>query len=248
MHISGTIEAYGPHANEANAAQAQATIRQFWNQGFPDGYSVTCDVTVVYRASPSGNVVTIEMDKITGPSNVSRFTGNMELNMNEDDALTWTVAHEFGHQIGLRDRYSEGIMSKIRGKFGGRRTSTVEGGYEQNLMGVVGGATESRTVQDLGAENAPGYFTSDDQIRLWVARHTRAERGALSTATKIHMINLLLEGWIADEDVATIESICLAVTDASESTAIKRALEARLLDMTSIGQRTYVRGIITRMP
>jgi hypothetical protein len=52
-----------------------------------------------------------------GPSDVvTVLTGRrkMTLNATESDAFTWTPAHEFGHVLGLQDRCSESIMSKIR--------------------------------------------------------------------------------------------------------------------------------------
>jgi hypothetical protein len=250
MHIAGTLEATGPEASAANAAAAQATIRKYWNQTFADGYRVTCDVTVRYRApgTPPSGVAEIWMERVTGPSHVNTLTDTMTLNMNGANALTWTVAHEFGHQLGLQDRYSESILSMIAGTFGGARTTTPHTGYAGTIMAESGGATQSQTVRDIGVENAPSTFADDDQIRLWVSRHGAAEIGALSTATKIQMINTLLDGWISDEDVATIGSICAAVTSSAESTAVKRALSLRLLDMTSIGQRTRVRVFMAGMP
>src|ERR1019366_7909788 len=143
MRISGTIKAYGSDADATKAATAQATIRQYWKGSFPDGYAVTCDIVVSYEASPSTswNEATIEMTQISGPSKVWPATHTMTLNMREGkdlpgpDPLTWTVAHEFGHQLGLKDRYSEGLISQIKGEFGGKRTATVDPGYEGNLMG-----------------------------------------------------------------------------------------------------------------
>lgn len=248
MHISGKIESYGPESSAANAAAAEATIRKYWNQSFPDGYSVTCDVAVAAGSGSAGDAAKISMEKASQDSHVSRITGVMSLNMNEADALSWTVAHEFGHQLGLKDRYSEAIMSKARGAVGMKRTgSKADPGYEGNLMADVSGATESKNVRDLGTENTPWSWQTDDEVRDWIARQG-GKLGGLSTATKIAMIDKLFEGWISDEDVEAIGEIAKSATPGAQSAAIKSHLTSRLLDMTSIGQRTRVRVFIAGMP
>jgi hypothetical protein len=172
----------------------------------------------------------------------------MVLNLNSAEALTWVVAHEFGHIIGLRDRYSESIMSRARGSFGGQRTNTVEAGYEGNLMGVHQGKLESRNVRDLVAETAPGMLDDDNQVRDWISRHSRPELGALSANIKIRMITTLMGGWISDDDVSAMQQICRSVTDSGEARAIRGAITPRLIDMTSLGQRTQMRVALSQMP
>jgi hypothetical protein len=86
-----------------------------WTKSFPDGYSVTCNVSVRYRdpGTGAGNATQIEAVVISGPSHVTNlpaFDRSMTLNAGESDAFTWTPTHEFGHIIGLQDRYSESIM------------------------------------------------------------------------------------------------------------------------------------------
>src|ERR1019366_336344 len=224
MRISGTIKAYGSDADATKAATAQATIRQYWKGSFPDGYAVTCDIVVSYEASPSTswNEATIEMTQISGPSKVWPATPTMTLNMREGkdlpgpDPLTWTVAHEFGHQLGLKDRYSEGLISQIKGEFGGKRTATVDPGYEGNLMGVSGGQTSSKNVADLGTENSPWFWQDDDWVREWVARNPNL-LSAMSATSKIRMIGRLMEGWISDDDIKAIGRICASVSDVQSS-------------------------------
>jgi hypothetical protein len=83
------------------------------------------------------------------------FSRSMTLNANERDAFTWTAAHEFGHIIGLGDKYSEPILSKIRAIWGGARINTVQPGYANNIMAVDGGVLTSQNLADLAAENEP---------------------------------------------------------------------------------------------
>jgi hypothetical protein len=248
--ISGAMELYGPEATAARAQSIEHSINSTWTSVFPDGYSVSCKITVTYRSegASSGKAAPIEAVKIAGPSHVSSIDRSMTLNANETDAFTWTPAHEFGHVIGLKDRYFEGIMSKIKGKFGGTRTTTVDPRYQANLMAIDGGVLESQNVGDLALENQPSpyWVNDDDQVRDWVNHHNSAEVGLLSTTNKINMIKTLMGGWISDEDVDAIRRICSSVTLKKEADAIRNSID--LLTFTSIGQRTSVRVAFASMP
>lgn len=248
IRISGQMELYGPEASAARALSIQNSINTTWTQNFTDGYSVTCNITVTYKGTgPSGNAAKIEAEKMSGPSNVNPFR-KMTLNANDADAFTWTAAHEFGHVIGLKDRYSESIISKIKGKFGGTRTNTVHPGYDGNIMAVDQGTLASRNLADVAAENAPSpyWMNDDDHIRDWVSVRGAAEIAKLPTVHKLKAVKVLMGGWISDDDMKAIEKICLSVTDKSESQKIQAGVN--LLDFSSLGQRTQMRVIYTRMP
>lgn len=252
IRISGTLAAYGDEASAANAKQAEDTIRKYWNAVFPDGVTVSCDVSVIYvpkgSSLPSG-INSIEMVKRSSPSAANSLTGNITLNMKEGDALTWAVAHEFGHVVGLKDRYSEGIVSSLRGFVGLTRSATpADPGYEHSLMAEVGGSTTERTARNVTLENEPSFLQTDDQIRLWVARHDAGGIRALSLATKTQMINTLLDYWVSSEDVTAIESICSAITDKAESTTVKGILENRVTSITGSGLRARLRLAVAKMP
>jgi hypothetical protein len=80
----------------------------------------------------------------------------MALDLDTPGALDWTVAHEFGHLMGLDDHYSESFLSQLRGAFGGERSgSTPDPGYESNIMGVRRGDVEPINVQALIQRYAP---------------------------------------------------------------------------------------------
>jgi hypothetical protein len=121
-------------------------------------------------------------------------------------------------------------------------------GYCGNLRAEHGGAMEGKNVHDLAEENAPNYFNDDDQIRDWVSNHTGAEIRGLSTDAKIQMINVLLSGWVAGEDISAIRSICRSVSERSEAAAIRHTIESELIHLQSIGQRTELRVVLTQMP
>jgi len=254
VRITGAMELYGAEANAERALSVQNAINNAWTQNFTDGYSVTCNIRVRYRgagSSASANVAQIEAARTSGPSNVSTLPGmdhKMTLNASENGAFTWTPAHEFGHVIGMQDRYSETIMSRVRGTFGGHRTTTAHRGYETNLMAVSGGGLQRQNVVDLAAENEPSPFwvNDDDQVRNWLNAHSRSEIGRLSTMSKIRAIRTLMGGWISDSDVRAIGRICDSVTTRNEADKLRAAIN--MLDFTSIGPRTQVRVIFSRMP
>lgn len=211
-----------------------------------------CNITVVYRGkgSKAGNATQIEAEKIAGPSHVSLGLHglSMTLNANEADAFTWTPAHEFGHIIGLNDRYSEGIVSSVKSMFGGTRAATVEAGYQGNIMAESGGTVVSKNIKDLAEENEPSpYWINDDnQVRDWVNGHSIDEVAKLSTASKLKAIQALMPGWISDDDVNAIARICSGVKSKTEAGAIRSGID--VLSMSSIGQRTMVRLVFAKTP
>ncbi len=90
------------------------------------------------------------------------------------------------------------------------------------------------------------WIDDDDEVRNWVNTHAVTEIRALSTAQKVKAIDTLMSGWISDEDVAAIASICASVILRPEADAIRES--ADLLSMNSIGQRTAVRVAFAKMP
>jgi hypothetical protein len=154
--VTAQIETSGAESDAAKASTIQNTISSNWNGNFSDGFQVTTTPTVTHRpASQSENssATQIEIERAARPSSARRHwvlgSQYMSLNLNESDALTWACAHEFGHLLGLSDRYSESIASKIRGLWGGERETTPHAGYENNIMAITGGVLESRNVSDL---------------------------------------------------------------------------------------------------
>lgn len=253
VEITGRMELFGPEANAARAQSIENSINRVWTRTFPDGHSIRCHVSVRYRgpASSAGNATQIEALNTTGPSHVTDIPGvdrTMTLNARGAEAFGWTAAHEFGHIIGLSDRYSESIMSQIAGRFGGTRHTTVDPDYQTNLMAVHGGVLESRNVADLASENAPSpyWVNDDDRVRDWVTAHSTIEIGRISTTNKLKMMRTLMGGWISDDDVQAMGRICQSVRTAAEARTIQNGID--LTDFSSIGQRTQMRVIFSRMP
>ena len=215
--IDGAMELFGPAATASVATTIEASINSIWTATFPDGYSVTCKIKVRFRGagSTATDVTQIEAVAIDGPSHVGIGTRGryMVLNAKERDAFTWTAAHEFGHIIGLADRYSESIMSKIGGLFGGQRTTTVDTGYSGNLMAVSGGALWSRNLADLAVENEPSpcWINDDDYVSEWVNTSPLSDVTRLPTSSKLKALNTLLGGSACSDDLRAMTKICSSV-------------------------------------
>jgi hypothetical protein len=253
VSIRGQMELSGSEASVARAALIQQSINATWTHTFKDGFEIDCDIHVRYRGpgTSAGLATQITAEKIAGPSHVSPGLGSrsMTLNANEPDAFTWTPTHEFGHILGLQDRYSESIMSKIRSTWGGSRNTWVQAGYEGNIMSTSGGPLESKNVADIAAENEPSaYWTNDDDyVRSWIENHPVApDIARLSTAEKLRAIWILQGGWISGEDLAAMGKICSAVTSHGEAEAIRRGVN--VLIFTDLGQRTKMRVYLAKMP
>lgn len=111
----------------------------------------------------------------------------------------------------------------------------------------VPGASASRTPGSqllIDAHNA----TSDSAIRSFVSSKSSGELGSLPVAEKVRMILRLLSGWIADADVAAIESICNSVITRTEMTILAARIRPQLSSISWLGQRMRVQIAISRLP
>jgi hypothetical protein len=96
-----------------------------------------------------------------------------------------------------------------------------------------------------------GLWTDDNQVRQWVANQDLTAIGRQPPEEKIRMIETLIGGffsWISDDDVDAMERILRSVTSRAEMQRLRRALSARALDFTSLGQRTRFRIALAREP
>jgi hypothetical protein len=253
VSIFGQMELSGAEATAARAAQIQDSINRIWTHTFKDGYEISCRIAVRYRGpgTSAGAATQITAEKIAGPSNVSAdLLGprKMTLNASESDAFTWVCAHEFGHILGLEDRYSETIMSKITSSWGRARTTSIQPGWDGNIMAARGGALESKNIVSIAAENEPSAFwiNDDDYVRNWVGAHSLADIARLSAADKLRAIWILQGGWISGEDLDAMGKICASVKSHAEAAEIQRGVN--LLVFTDLGQRTKMRVFFAKMP
>ena len=154
VKITANMEIFGAEANATIASQMQSTINGMWNKSFSDGFSVSCNASVTFRnATTDADSSKTQISAYRGgsPSSVSRewLIGSRYMSYNLNSNINWTPAHEFGHLLGLDDRYSEGILSQIAGTFGGKRESVIEEGWAGNIMAEHGGVVEGKNVRDL---------------------------------------------------------------------------------------------------
>ncbi len=108
--------------------------------------------------------------------------------------------------------------------------------------------TRDRIIASEGPGVLAGFFNDDDQIRTWVAKQDLAAVGRQPAPEKIRMINTLLDGWVSDDDLDAIDRICRSVTSFQGMVAIQNAISPLEISLTSIGQRTRLRVILSRHP
>jgi len=252
IRISGRIESWGPQSSATRAAEMQAAINRIWTASFAGGFSVSCNVTVTHRTAAATDVLQIEVDNIAGPSSVDiplvYGPRTMQLNAGSRDVYSWVVAHEFGHVLGMADRYSETVISKLCNSYGCARTTTVERGYEALLMGAHNGALDGTTLSDLNSETAPNpyWINDDDQTRAWVMAATPATLTALPGRQKLAAIQVLMGGWISDADMTAIVRICAAVRSSADARLIRDGVRDQ--NFTSLEQRAQMRLAKMQMP
>jgi hypothetical protein len=71
------------------------------------------------------------------------------------------------------------------------------------------------------------HATSDTDIRTWVFGADSKTIAALPAAEKVRLVNRLIDGWVAEGDIAAVEKICGAITSATEMKSIRDAVGGR---------------------
>jgi hypothetical protein len=143
--INVDFQLIGTDADAQKAQKIQESINKFWNITWktPVGdFNLITNVTVTYTSRPTylKNAV-IELYKLKGKrSTIFKFgigypqNRKMAINL-EDGDLEWTSAHEFGHYLGLDDRYTD---KKAEGD---KTVSVSMPGWENTIMGAESGGT-----------------------------------------------------------------------------------------------------------
>lgn len=250
LSITGRAEAWGAEANVLRATQIQNTINTAWTLRI-GAVDFSCNIIVTHRASGDpGRALQIEILNVPAPSNLRRGdTGRpMQLNNREADAYTWTAAHEFGHVLGLSDRYSETAASHAAGQNGGPRSPPAHPGYETNLMGAVGGTLSLQNALDLANETQPSEWgmDDDDEVRDWVSSHTALQIQALDPAVRLRGLEILMNGWVSGDDLRAMEGLLSGVPNGIEARNTRTRIDP--IRLTDIGQRTRLRVAMERLP
>jgi hypothetical protein len=87
----------------------------------------------------------------------------------------------------------------------------------------------------------------DTEIREWLKRHP-SDIGRLPVWDKARIIHRLLDGWVSDDDLQAIESVCKSVTDKKEMEEIDKAIRPRVKRLWSARQRMWLNRILDLQP
>ena len=77
-------------------------------------------------------------------------------------------------------------------------------------------------------DTGPTYdLTSDSDLRDAIAGASAMELSRIPAAEKIRVINRLLDGWVSDDDMRAIETLCASIATPEEMAQINRAVHRR---------------------
>jgi hypothetical protein len=116
--------------------------------------------------------------------------------------------------------------------------------------GVVSGVADNPNtlIEGLRDRDVPTrHLSGDTEMRDWVNGHSPADIAHLPEQEKIRMINRLLDGWVADEDINAIERIFNGVPDRAQADRIDGAVRPRSNDL-NFRQRQRLRILLDRRP
>ncbi len=253
--ITGECEAWGPSASAIKAPWMAGSINRKWTRHLPYGYDIQTTVAVFYRApgtAENGGRLQIYHGPMWSDSNAYKGNGlkttRIKLNDKDTNAISMVLPHEFGHTLGLSDRYDEPFWSKLSNVVGGPRSETPpHKGYEHEMMGGME-RVQRKTIDNLKSETAPNpYWTNDDnEVRDWLKAHTNVEIAALSPSDKVEILQTLLGGWVSDSDVTAMVRVVGTVTSVSEARTITAGVNP--MQMKGVGQRTRFRIALNAMP
>ncbi len=161
VNVTARLQVHGPAASGAIATSMKNTIERLWTGSFPDGYTINTTVSISHRAdneAADSGATQIYVHDSPGQAlgMVTHMWGpgarTMRYNLSGTD-IDWSPAHEFGHLLGLDDKYSETWGSVLWGLVCPEgmcsRETQPDAGYENNIMGINQGILESKNVRDI---------------------------------------------------------------------------------------------------
>lgn len=129
-----------------------------------------------------------------------------------------------------------------------------------NVRGIVGSGMISgiadnpnTLLESLKDRDVPTrHLTSDTDIRNWISSHPAPTGPAadpvqqLPVSEKLRLINRLLDGWVAEGDIAAVERICASVNNQFEMDLINKTISPRESDLNNAGQRARLHSALNR--
>jgi len=175
ISLTVNLEVSGEGATAPLAAEIGKTIETIWNASFTDNYRVSSTVNTRYRGQGNEDSdrtqIYVKHDDATTCVHTlpTLYYAYMEYNINSETTASWTPAHEFGHLLGLDDKYEEGIRSRINSMYGGPRSTSVVPGWAGNIMAAHLGTLQKRNLQELFALHAFELvtFVEDGFNEMW---------------------------------------------------------------------------------
>ena len=186
--ISTTIYIYGPGASQMVADVYKDHIMNDWNKGWTYSHSsgktlkVSFDVSVKLYNAANPTAVPRVISESWNPSNTDNFIRvekDQRDYVSSGDEGTWSVpaqrkdgalvsasAHEFGHLIGLTDRYDDIYGSFKNWLFGDATGYKPHAGWEGNMMAEAPGRgkVEQRNI-DAVLKNALRDYKGQQEFK-----------------------------------------------------------------------------------
>jgi hypothetical protein len=134
----------------------------------------------------------------------------------------------------------------------GRRLPNVRGKVGSGLISGVAD-NPNTLLEGLKDRDVPTrHLTSDTDIRTWILYHGAPPAPAadpvqlLPTGEKLRLINRLLDGWVAEGDIAAVERICGSVNNQFEMDLVKKQISPRESSLHNDAQRARLHAALSR--
>jgi hypothetical protein len=111
-------------------------------------------------------------------------------------------------------------------------------------VGVLRSMLNAQTDKDVFEDFAKAARTKDwGWMRKFFKDYFEKLKGGSELEKKIAAINMALDGWVTDDDIANIEGIYSSATQ-EDKVELRNAIQPRISDLIDIGQRTRLRVLL----
>lgn len=166
IRVAARMEVSGEAATDDFVRRIRLGIEYKWGVSFDEGYSIDTSVDII-RTEDGGTDPDRSQIYITNDSSASfveyrlgLYYATMHLHMGTA-RIAVTPAHEFGHMLGLGDRYEESIFSNLGNRMTSdlppmlriERNTTTPPEWQGNIMAESTGRVSKRNLQDLQSKH-----------------------------------------------------------------------------------------------